>query len=73
MTEVGISWFLLSCGVKLRLPLQWQRRPQGISPVASKETGLLSGCEGEVLISLMSLQRNRVCFTLGGWGAGRIS
>ena len=58
-TERGISWFFLSWGGKLRIPLQLRLVPQGTSCVASGESGLLSSFQGELRIALESLQGNR--------------
>ena len=57
--ERGISWFFLSWGGKLRVPLQLRLVPQDTSCVASGESGLLSSCQGELGIALESLQGNR--------------
>ena len=57
--EGRISWFFLSCGGKLGVPLELRRGPQGPACVSSEKSGLLSSFEGQDRIPLESLPANR--------------
>ena len=57
--EGGISWCFWTYGIKLGIPLDFRRRPQGTFHIASGKSGLLSICEGYLGIPLDSLQGNR--------------
>ena len=46
--------FLLSCGEYLRIPLELQQGSQGTTRVASGESCLLSSCEEDLGIPLVS-------------------
>ena len=54
-TEGRISWFFLSCGRKLGVPLELRRGPQGPARVASGKSSLHASCEGPLKIPLQSV------------------
>ena len=54
--EGRISWFLWSCGKKLRVPLKLRGGPGGPAHVSSGKSDLLSSFKGQIGIPLASLQ-----------------
>ena len=53
--EGRISWFLSSCSMKLGVPLDLRRGPQGPAHVASGKSSLCASCEGPLGIPLQSV------------------
>ena len=53
--EVRFSWYSLSFGRKLRVPLKLRHGPQGLALVASGKSSLHTSCEGPLGIPLQSL------------------
>ena len=52
--DVGILWFVSSCGERLGIPLQVPWGTQGASRVISAKSSLHSSCEGECRSALES-------------------
>ena len=57
--EGRISWFFLSCGGKLGVPLKLRQGPLRPARVASEKLGLFLSCDGHIRIPLESLPANR--------------
>ena len=57
--EGRISWFFLSCGSKLGVPLGLRWGPQGPTRGASGKSSLHASCEGSLGIPLQSLPLTR--------------
>ena len=57
--DLGILWFVSSCGGRLGIPLQVPPGDQGASRVASGKSNLYSSCEGECGSGLVSWQGNQ--------------
>ena len=53
--EWRISWFFLSCSMKLGVPLELRWGPQGPTRVASGKSSLHACCEGPLGIPLQSV------------------
>ena len=54
--DLGILWFVSSCGGRLGIPLQVPWGTQGASRVVSAKSSLHSSCEGKHGIALESWQ-----------------
>ena len=50
--EGRISWYFLSCGRKLGVPLELQQGPQGPTRVGSGKPSVHAGCKGPLEIAL---------------------
>ena len=57
--EGRISWFFLSCGKKVGVPLELQLGFQGPAHVASGKSSLHASCEGPLRIPLQSVPGSR--------------
>ena len=58
LVEGRISWFFLSCGRNIGIPLELRRGPQG-PLLLPQRSQVSSSCEGQVGIPLQSLPANR--------------